>query len=219
MTIKEYVTLSLDLNLFFLRIMKEHSFFLEIGFTPKDSKSASEASDFRIEFERLLAEATSLANGYVSSNTVDSGQFVTQFTLEAEKFTSFYSGVKIDTNITRVESMFGQGDAIPTREIAGHVQILNDKAYQLTSELAKYKENLLENVRKCRMFTVNYPLLIDHILREAKFFMNMLVSLNKGDTMMRPEDLLNQEVFWNRIMALALCLPISQQPFLHARQF
>ena len=36
LTQKEFITMSLDLNLFFLRIMKEHSFFLEIGVTPRD---------------------------------------------------------------------------------------------------------------------------------------------------------------------------------------
>ena len=202
MTIKEYVTMSLGLNLFFLRIMKEHSLFLELGFTPKDSGSASRAADFRVEFERLLAEATNLANGFVSCKAMDSRQFVTGFTMEAERLTSFYTGVKIDSNITRKESVLGNGDAAnPAREMAEQVQLLNNKAYQLTSELADYKENLLENIRTCKIFTVNYPLLIDHILREARFFMNMLAKLNRGDTMMRPEDLANQEVFWNQIMA------------------
>lgn len=35
-----YVTLSLELHLFFARIMKEHSLFLEAGFTPADGDFA-----------------------------------------------------------------------------------------------------------------------------------------------------------------------------------
>lgn len=35
---KEYIRLSLELHLFFDRIMKEHSFFLETGFTKKTNK-------------------------------------------------------------------------------------------------------------------------------------------------------------------------------------
>lgn len=202
MTIKEYVTMSLDLDLFFIRIMKEHSLFLELGFMPRDRQYAEEAAGFRIAFEKLLAEAASLANGYISSKSMDSRQFVTQFTLEAERATSFYTGIKIDSNITQGESKLGTGDAaIPSRETAEQVELLNKKAYQLTSQLADYKENLLENIRTCKMTTTLYPLLIDHILREAKFFMNMLASISQGDPMMSPEDLMNQEVFWNRIMA------------------
>ncbi|MDZ4941459.1 DUF2935 domain-containing protein, partial [Clostridium perfringens] len=35
---RRYVSLSLELHLFFARIMKEHSLFLEAGFTPKNTK-------------------------------------------------------------------------------------------------------------------------------------------------------------------------------------
>jgi len=48
---------------------------------------------------------------------------------------------------------------------------------------------------------MNYPLLIEHILHEAHFFMNMLVALVRRDDMTTPEMLINQEMFWNRIMA------------------
>lgn len=38
---QRYVTLSLELHLFFARIMKEHALFLEAGFVPKDLKFAN----------------------------------------------------------------------------------------------------------------------------------------------------------------------------------
>lgn len=53
-------------NLFFARIMKEHSFFLEVGFTQKDSNYIQQSDNFRIEFDRLLGYAISLSNGEVS---------------------------------------------------------------------------------------------------------------------------------------------------------
>jgi hypothetical protein len=81
------------------------------------------------------------------------------------------------------------------------VENLDRKAYQLTAELAMFKEQLLRSVRSCKMFTVNYPLLIEHILREARHFMNMLVMLVRRESINRPEDLLTQELFWNRQMA------------------
>lgn len=44
---QRYVILSLEIHLFFSRIMKEHSFFLEAGFTPKDSSLANEAEYYK----------------------------------------------------------------------------------------------------------------------------------------------------------------------------
>jgi hypothetical protein len=196
----EFITMSLDLNLFFLRIMKEHSFFLEIGFGPKDCKLASEAKDFRIHFEKLLSEAADLADGNVSYNAVKSNQFVTKYTDDAEKLTNFYTGIPFNTKLTGKELMLSPENGYePIRE--HDVESLNRRSYRLTKELAEFKDRLLHNVISCKLFTLNYPLLIEHILREAKFFLVMLDSLDKRRDIMDPKNLIDQEVFWNRQMA------------------
>lgn len=48
---QKYVILSLELHLFFARIMKEHSIFLEAGFTPKDSKLAKESDNYKLQYK------------------------------------------------------------------------------------------------------------------------------------------------------------------------
>lgn len=199
---KEFITMSLDLNLFFLRIMKEHSFFLEIGFTPRDKNMAERAGMFRQGFEQLLSEATALANGNVSANALNSRQITTQFTLEAERLTNFYTGIPFNLNLTRREEMLQSGGfGMQGARMEEAVENLDRRAYNLTGELVMFKEHLLTSVRSCKMFTLNYPLLIEHIIREAKHFMNMLVLLVRRESINRPEDLLNQELFWNRQMA------------------
>lgn len=105
----KFITLSLDLNLFFLRIMKEHSMFLQLGFTPIDSKMAAEASEFAACFEKLLSEAAELACGNVSFEALESRQFVTQYTYDAERLTKYYTGVPINSNLTREELMLMPG--------------------------------------------------------------------------------------------------------------
>lgn len=201
LTRREFVTMSVDLNLFFLRIMKEHSLFLELGFMPKDKGSGEQAAEFRRGFERLLSEAVALADGNASGDVLNSRQAATQYTLEAERLTNFYTGVPIDSAITRREFMLQPAFAEPSPQMEEAAESLDRRAYQLTAGLAAFKERLLADVRSCKMFTVNYPLLIDHILREAHFFMNMLVLLVRRESINAPGDIINQEVFWNRIMA------------------
>lgn len=196
----EYITMSLDLNLFFLRIMKEHSFFLEIGFTPKNSRMASDAKSFKNDFEELLSEATDLGDGNVSHEAVESRQFVTKYTAEAERLTGYYTGMPFNSRLTNRELMLTPVDKhAPASERM--VDYLNRRAYQLTSALAGFKDRLLQDVLSCKVFTLNYPLLIEHILREARFFMLMLDELQKRRDIMESKDLINQEVFWNRQMA------------------
>lgn len=194
--------MSLDLNLFFLRIMKEHSFFLEIGFTPKDKNMADQAAMFRQGFEQLLSEATALADGNVSMHALSSHQAITQYTLEAERLTNFYTGIPFNFELTRREEMLQPaGYGMPGARMEEAVENLDRRAYQLTSELAMFKEQLLASVRSCKLFTANYPLLIEHILREARHFMEKLVMLVRRESINKPEDLLSQELFWNRQMA------------------
>ncbi len=195
-----YIAMSLELNLFFLRIMKEHSLFLQLGFMPIDGKMAGRAGEFVDCFEKLLSEATALACGNVSSEAIESKQFVTQYTLDAERLTKDYTGASINSNLTKKELALEPGNR-HSPEIMRAVDELNRKAYQATAALAEFKDRLLCNVLACKTFTFNYPLLIKHILREARFFMRMLVALCERRSIIRPEDLINQEVFWNRQMA------------------
>ena len=50
----DYVRLSLELHLFFDRIMKEHSFFLETAFMEKDKDLKRIANDFQKSFSNIL---------------------------------------------------------------------------------------------------------------------------------------------------------------------
>ena len=160
------------------------------------------AGMFRKRFEQLLSEATALANGNVSASMLRSHQATTQYTLEAERLTNFYTGIPFNFNLTKREEMLKPADlGFSDTRMEKAVESLDRRAYQLTSELTIFKEQLLGKVRSCMIFTVNYPLLIEHIIREAKHFMSMLVMLVRKESVNRPENLLNQELFWNRQMA------------------
>jgi len=107
-----FVSRSLGLNLFFLRIMKEHSFFLQAGFVQKNQDLIERANQFRLDFEELLEEAVDLANGNVSRVVLNSGEVVTDKTIAAEEKTEFLTGVPFDIGLTRRELMLraGKGD-------------------------------------------------------------------------------------------------------------
>lgn len=198
----DFVSQSLELHLFFARIMKEHSFFLELGFTPKDIDYTQQADVLRQEFDQLLSDVVSLSCGIVSHDVLQSGEVITKYTLDAEKASSYYNGVRIPFEITKREADLANQkfyQCIPS--IDQTVYCINQKAIDLISALIKFKTNLLSNVLSCKMFTLNYPLLIDHILREAKLYLHMLQKLQNGEPAVTRQEALEQEIFWNRIMA------------------
>lgn len=79
--------------------------------------------------------------------------------------------------------------------------MLNQRAMGLTRALAQFKTKILSDVICCRIFTVNYPLLIDHILREAKFYFQLVRRLQNREEINLEKEAYEQETFWNRIMA------------------
>ncbi len=199
---EEYIRLSLELNLFFGRIAKEHSIFIETSFTGKDQNLAREADSLKVQFESLLSEAVSLANGAVSREAVGSQEFVTPYTLDAERVSQFYTGVPINSALTQSEAgLAGNGSMIYTPVLEQRVSMLNQKAVILATALLNFKTRILNNVLACKLFTTNYPLLLDHIIREAKFYLRALNRLQNREDAGNAGDLLEQEVFWNRIMA------------------
>lgn len=81
------------------------------------------------------------------------------------------------------------------------VHMINEMAIYLITNLIAFKTNVLENVLSCKMFTLNYPLLIDHILREAKLYLSTIKHFQSREDMNMEEQMYSQEAFWNKIMA------------------
>lgn len=199
---RDFARQSLELHLFFCRIMKEHSLFLALSFTPKDKDYFEQAENFRKAFDDLLRDVVVLSDGIVSDKILQSGEIVTQYTMDAEQSTSFYSGLEIPMEITRAESELSSGtNGASSRESDQQVYLINQRALQLTAALIKFKSDILENVLSCNMFTTNYPLLIDHIIREAKLYLQTIQMMQSEAEFDIDHSLLNQELFWNEIMS------------------
>ena len=193
---------SLELNLFFLRIMKEHAFFLEVAFGSKDQALAQQAETLKCQVTTLLAETILLSKGIICPEVLMSGELVTKFTFDAERATEFYSGVQLDKELTRMElSLEKNPNPVINALLVDQVCALNQKAITATTVLADYKSKLLQDILCCKLFTFNYPLLIDHILREAHFYLKILYQLQSRQEVNLLEDIIHQQKFWNRIMA------------------
>ncbi|MDT8715374.1 DUF2935 domain-containing protein [Clostridium sp. 19966] len=198
----DFIRQSLELNLFFLRIMKEHSFFLEAGFTPKNANLAQEGDNFKDLFTGFLTETIALSNGVITPFVKHSGELVTRFTLSAEKATSFYTGVALNSDVTVAESDIvpSHGQAYP-EGLEFVVRDLNNRIMHAVRALIDYKTNILNGMLYCSLFTTNYPLLIDHIRREARLYHRMLYRLQHGIQFDLAREAVEQQRFWNRIMA------------------
>ena len=201
MNTDHYIIKSLELHLFFARIMKEHALFLRAGFTPANPSFAEKAEMYKDEFEKLLYQAIELGDGMISRKVVCSGELVTEFTAVAEKQTECLTGIAIDQELTDRELHFdcGRCQCGFGAEMYRQVGMLNQTALRLLDGLISFKEKILKRVLCGDMFTMNYPLLIEHIMREAKLYREYVECLEK-EGVLSDRSMREVECFWNQIM-------------------
>ncbi len=179
--------------------MKEHALFLEAGFTPKDKPLIMEAEKYQNEFKVILEQAIHLSNNIVSPEIITSQELITNYTIKAEQKTSTLTGIPIDTNVTVLEANLtsGRSENI-TEEMVNYVRPINKRARFLLENFITYQKQILDNVLTCQIFTYNYPLMIDHLIEEAKLYLAYMNRLENNQTIEGDKE--GQRRFWNEIM-------------------
>ncbi|HBF0311236.1 DUF2935 domain-containing protein [Clostridioides difficile] len=197
---QKYVILSLELHLFFSRIMKEHALFLEAGFTNKNYNLAMEADHYKKQFEDLLSYTVSASNGIIRPDILYSEELVTTLTSVAEQKTEEFTGIEINKNITTRELNLQSGvNPQVGQDLVNYIAQLNSDAIRLLDGLINFKERVLDGVLSCTIFTSNYPLLLEHIIHEANLYRSYVVDLeNKID--IESKNAKEIELFWDHIM-------------------
>ncbi|MBP1932788.1 DUF2935 domain-containing protein [Ammoniphilus resinae] len=141
-----FIERSLTENKFWLRIMKEHAYFLGEGMSRHDKDLIQQVDRFQHYFEHQERRAHQ------------------------------------------------------TPENVEAVRKLNEDSIQLVYGFRNFKRNLLILVINCKILGFNFPLLIDHVAREAEYFMSSLQKFNQGILEPVQDAIIHENVFWLRIM-------------------
>ncbi|MGM0838040.1 MAG: DUF2935 domain-containing protein [Bacillota bacterium] len=81
------------------------------------------------------------------------------------------------------------------------VKAFNSEVYQAVVAIWSYKRKVLGLTLNCQIRTNNFPLLVDHISREAAYFANRLKELNEGKLAPTLNAVIEENVFFLKIMA------------------
>ncbi|TDF98335.1 DUF2935 domain-containing protein [Paenibacillus piri] len=145
-----FIARSLNEIQFWSRIMKEHSFFLRLGFRCEDTQLINEANYFYNLFEGI-----------------------------EQKSYSFREDVDPAT-----------------------IQQFNMEVHTAASHIWAFKRKVLGLILTCQLpGQTNFPLLVDHISREANYFRNRLFELNQGKLEPLQDAIIDENVFFLKIMA------------------
>ena len=82
------------------------------------------------------------------------------------------------------------------------IRRFNMDVYNASAQIWAFKRKVLGLTLQCKLpGGNNFPLLVDHVSREAHYFGNRLVELNNGTLDPLPDAIINENVFFLRIMA------------------
>jgi hypothetical protein len=113
----------------------------------------------------------------------------TQLIKEARQYISLFESIEEKLARFNVNSDLGQ------------VQAFNSEVYQAAAAIWGYKRKVLGLTLSCQIRHNNFPLLVDHISREAAYFANRLTELNEGKLAPEPDAVIEENIFFLKIMA------------------
>lgn len=200
MTSKEtYVQCSLQYNLFWIRILKEHAIFIEATMPPPGKDYADQADTYKQQYDQLLEVTIKLSNGAIPLSVLESGQYYTQYTEEAERLAQQNTGVIINSQLTRMTyDIKPCSDGFTaTTKMEQDVFMLNQNLLNLTTSFVQFQADLLNKRVSCGLFTMMFTADILHILMEAKRYLEILKRLQSRDTAL----ITDYKSFWTQNMA------------------
>ncbi|NNJ29905.1 DUF2935 domain-containing protein [Lacrimispora defluvii] len=200
MTSKEsYIQCSLQYHLFWIRILKEHAIFIEATMPPPGKEYADQADTYKQQYDQLLEVAIKLSNGVIPLSVLESGQFYTQYTEEAERLAQLNTGITINSQLTRMtyDIIPCTADYTATNRNEQDVFMLNQNLLNLTTSFVQFQADLLNKRVSCGLFTMMYTADILHILMEAKRYLEILKRLQSRDDSL----LSDYKSFWSHNMA------------------
>ncbi|MFY0544008.1 DUF2935 domain-containing protein [Brevibacillus sp. H7] len=77
----------------------------------------------------------------------------------------------------------------------------NSIVHNAVRHIWNFKRKVLGFIIRCKIGGNNFPLLVDHVSREAAYFMKRLEQLNTGNLDPLPDAIINENVFFLKIMA------------------
>ena len=171
LTEREFFIQSLRDHLYYLRTIREFCITIELSFYKNNEDYIKMAQNFADKCDELGREAISYTGGFVSSEALNSGIYVTEFSLPCEKLTEKLFGIKIDTAFTKqeLELLEGINENINSEVING-IKKLNEKALVFANNFSKFCEEIRNKLDTNNLFSFSYSDFFSYIFDEINTY-------------------------------------------------
>lgn len=195
-----YVVESLKLHLMFLKIMRDHSLFIEFGLSNNNMNYIRKTDAFKSEFEQLLINTIKLSDNVICPCILKSEELFTNYTAESENIFEKLTGIKINKNITRMQQeLTGNKNPEINSNLVNYVKKLNKETIGLVDQLISFKEEILNNILSHKMAVNLYPAFFEHVIDEAELYKEYIIML-ENDEDLNDMPIKEKEIFWDEII-------------------
>ena len=171
LTEREFFVQSLRNHLYYLRTIRQFCITIELSFYKNNEDYIKIAQNFADKCDELGREAISYTGGFVSMEALDSGIYVTEFSLPCEKLTEKLFGINIDTAFTEEELRLQAGinENINSTIIDG-IKLLNQKALNFANNFSKFCEEIRNKLDTNNLFSFSYSDFFSYIFDEINTY-------------------------------------------------
>ena len=166
-----FVTDSININLYFLRTLREFCLTIQLSSLDDNEKDIQIAKDIALRCEELGRNLVLYSKGNVSQKALDYQVFFTEFTLPMEELTEKLFNVKLATDITREEmQLSSENSSYPSSEVVNNIMKFNEEALNICNQLRELCVSLFVRQRSNNLFLYIYPSLLLFMIREIDIY-------------------------------------------------
>jgi hypothetical protein len=192
MTREQYIKGTMELNVFFARIFKEHCVTIAAGQKNGDMRVLQSIDRYKVHFEMLLSYALENGLNLIAPELINLNCFITPYTYNCEQSTQAACGISINHRISGLEmEKLNKPDPIA----AGRLPYTYERALRLNSdgeEIARgLKElliNILKEVKSGRMYSSVYASVYECYILELNRYQKAIEMLRSDQKFSRSDE-------------------------------
>jgi hypothetical protein len=187
MTREQYIKNTMELNVFYARIFKEHCVALVSGQKNGDMRILQSLDRYKVHFEMLLSAALESGLNLIEPRLIELNCFITPYTYSLELSTQNACGVSINHRISNLEM---EKLAKPQPVAIGRLPFAYERALRLNSDgeeiargLCELLQNILNEIKKGRIYSCVYPSVYECNILELKRYQKAIEYLRQDKDM------------------------------------
>lgn len=176
---------SINLNLYFLRSVREFCANIELSFLSNNETYINKAKEIALKCEEIGRELMKISNNKISQKALDYEILTTPYTLPCEELTEKLFDIKLATDITKIEVNLKPGIALNvTDELVKTIENINSRALAITKDFTDLCNDINKKLISNDLFSYSYPTMYEFMIYQTSIFnleLDRLINKDKMD--------------------------------------